>query len=77
MKQLRENGDQLITLDQIANDVRKRDETDMNREVAPLKKAEDAMLLDTSKLSMNDIINILTNEVKFRAAHLDLNVGCK
>ena len=77
LKQLRENGDQLITLDQIANDVRKRDETDMNREVAPLKKAEDAMLLDTSKLSMNDIINILTNEVKFRAAHLDLNVGCK
>ena len=77
LKQFRENGDHHITLDQIANDVRKRDETDMNRDVAPLKKAEDAMLLDTSKLSMNDIINILANEVKFRAAHLDLNVGLK
>ncbi|RPJ77211.1 MAG: (d)CMP kinase, partial [Alphaproteobacteria bacterium] len=70
LKQLRENGDQKITLSQIAEDVRKRDETDMNRSVAPLKKAEDAMLLDTSALNMADVINILSNEVKFRAAHL-------
>lgn len=70
LKQLRENGDQSITLEQIAEDVRKRDETDMNRSVAPLKKAEDAMLLDTSNLNMADVINILSNEVKFRAAHL-------
>jgi cytidylate kinase len=70
LKQLRENGDDKITLSQIAEDVRLRDETDMNRSVAPLKKAEDAMLLDTSTLNMNDIVNILSNEVKFRAAHL-------
>ena len=42
----------------------------MNRQVAPLKKAEDAMLLDTTELSLTDIISILSNEVKFRAAHL-------
>ena len=77
MKQLRENGDDKISLDQIATDVRKRDETDMNRSVAPLKKADDAMLLDTTTLAMCDIINILANEVKFRAAHLDINVGSK
>lgn len=70
LKQLQENGDHSLTLNQIAEDVRKRDETDMNRSVAPLKKAEDAMLLDTSSLNMADIINILSNEVKFRAAHL-------
>lgn len=74
LKQLRENGDMNITLTQIAEDVRKRDETDMNRAVAPLKKAEDAMLLDTSALAMGDIINILSNEVKFRAAHLGFNL---
>ena len=77
LKQLRENGDDKISLDQIATDVRKRDETDMNRSVAPLKKADDAMLLDTTTLAMCDIINILANEVKFRAAHLDINVGSK
>ncbi|MDD4973180.1 MAG: (d)CMP kinase [Bacteriovorax sp.] len=70
LKQLRENGDGKITLTQIAEDVRLRDETDMNRSVAPLKKADDAMLLDTSSLNMNDIVHILSNEVKFRAAHL-------
>lgn len=70
LKQLRENGDQSLTLAQIAEDVRKRDETDMNRSVAPLKKAEDAMMLDTSAMNMADVINVLSNEVKFRAAHL-------
>ena len=46
----------------------------MNRSVAPLKKADDAMLLDTSALSMIEIIHILSNEVKFRAAHLGFNL---
>lgn len=70
LKQLRENGDDKVTLDQIKEDVRKRDETDMNRAFAPLKKADDALLLDTSDLKMDAVINILANEVKFRAAHL-------
>ena len=74
LKQLRENGDQKITLAQIAEDVRLRDETDMNRSVAPLKKAEDAILLDTTLLKMDDIIHIISNEVKFRAAHLGFNL---
>ncbi len=75
LKQLQESGDQNVTIDQIKDDVRKRDETDMNRVVAPLKKAEDAMLLDTSHLNLEDIIKILSNEVKFRAAHHGFNVG--
>lgn len=70
LKQLQEGGDQNVSIEQIKNDVRKRDETDMNREVAPLKKADDAMMLDTTKLSLTDIVNILSNEVKFRASHL-------
>jgi len=74
LKQLRENGDNKITLNQIAEDVRKRDETDMNRAVAPLKKAEDAIALDTSALSLNEIIQIISNEVKFRGAHLGFNI---
>ena len=69
LKQLQEGGDHSITLEQIKDDVRKRDETDMNRVVAPLKKADDATLLDTTELNLIDTINILSNEVKFRAAH--------
>ncbi len=74
LKQLRENGDTTITLSQIIEDVRLRDETDMNRSVAPLKKAEDALLLDTSNLELKDVIHILSNETKFRAAHLGFNL---
>ena len=74
LKQLRELGDEDVSLSQVAEDVRKRDETDMNRAFAPLKKAEDAMLLDTSNLAMGDIINIIANEVKFRAAHLGFKI---
>lgn len=75
LNQLNESGDVGLTLEQIKADVRKRDETDMNREVAPLKKAEDATLLDTSELGLDDIVNILANEVKFRAAHLGFSLG--
>ena len=70
LKQLQVGGDLSVSLEQIKDDVRKRVDTDTNREVAPLKKAEDAMMLDTTELSLTDIVNILSNEVKFRAAHL-------
>lgn len=74
LKQLQESGDMKVTLEQIKDDVRKRDETDMNRVVAPLKKADDAMLLDTTELDLVNTINILSNEVKFRASHLGFNL---
>ncbi len=39
-------------LDALVADIRARDERDMNRPVAPLKRAEGAALLDTSDLSI-------------------------
>jgi cytidylate kinase len=70
LKQLFEKGDTAITLDQVSADVKIRDDKDINRAVAPLKKAEDAFLLDTTNLSLPDVIRILSNDVKFKAAHL-------
>jgi len=46
----------------VTADIKKRDERDQNRASAPLKMADDAALLDTTKLD---------REVAFRAA-LDL-----
>jgi len=37
-------------------DIRARDERDSHRAVAPLKQAEDALLLDTSELDVDDAI---------------------
>lgn len=74
LNQLIANGDLSLTLDQVIKDVLKRDETDSNRQFAPLKKAEDAMPLDTTNLAMSDIINIMSNEVKFRTSHLGFSI---
>lgn len=74
LKQLRENGDQSISLEQIIEDVKKRDETDSNRSVAPLKKASDATLLDTSNLAMAEIILLLAKQVKEKASSLGFSI---
>ncbi len=43
-------------LDVIIADIEKRDEADMNREVSPLKQAEDAVLLDSSDLTIDQVV---------------------
>ncbi len=42
--------------DQIKADIRARDERDMNREIAPLKQAKDAMLIDSSDLGIEEVV---------------------
>ena len=44
------------TYDQVLADLKARDERDMNRAEAPLKPAPDSVLLDTSKMSIDDAI---------------------
>lgn len=45
-----------VTLLEIADDLRRRDERDRNRAAAPLVPAEDATLLDTSDMDRDDAI---------------------
>lgn len=40
----------------IKDEIAKRDYRDMNREFAPLKKADDAIEIDTSTLSINEVV---------------------
>ena len=44
-------------MDDLLRDLRERDERDSNRAVAPLKPAADAMLLDTSSLSVDQAVD--------------------
>lgn len=41
--------------EQIAEDIAKRDEQDMNRDIAPLKQAEDAVLVDSSYMTIDEV----------------------
>ena len=43
-------------LKEIEADIRQRDERDMNREFSPLRQAEDAVLLDSSDLTVEEVI---------------------
>lgn len=46
-------------LDEIEKDIIERDYRDMNRETSPLKKADDAVELDTSDLDINGVVNAM------------------
>ena len=63
--ELKEKG-QTADLDQIEQDIKARDEQDMNREVSPLRQAEDAVLLDTSALNVEESLAALQAIVKER-----------
>ena len=43
--------------DEIARDITERDERDMTREIAPLKKAEDAILVDSSDMTIDEVVS--------------------
>ena len=43
-------------LSQIEADIIERDERDMNREIAPLKQAEDAVLVDSSDMNIEEVV---------------------
>ena len=48
--------DPSLTLETVTNELRRRDERDQNREEAPLKPAADAELIDTSKLTPEEVL---------------------
>ncbi|MDO5124650.1 MAG: (d)CMP kinase [Eubacteriales bacterium] len=53
-----------VSYDDVLRDVKERDFNDMNRPIAPLKPAEDSILVDTSELSLEESIRLLINTIK-------------
>ena len=54
--ELKEKGED-CDLEQIARDIKERDERDMNRETAPLKQADDAILVDSSYMTIPEVVS--------------------
>ncbi len=57
-------ADQIVALGDIQKDVTKRDESDMNRDAGALKKAPDAVLVDTTDLSIDDVVEKLLGYIE-------------
>lgn len=55
------------TLEQVLNDLNRRDYQDSHRAVSPLKMAEDAVLLDTSELDFEQSVRKVTELAKAAA----------
>lgn len=62
-KELVEKGEN-VTYDEVLEDVNKRDYQDSHREIAPLKPSEDSIMLDTSKLNLDESIELVIKTIK-------------
>jgi cytidylate kinase len=47
------------SLESVEKEIRERDERDKNREVAPLVPAEDAVVIDTTNLNVDEVVEIM------------------
>ncbi|MDG1818514.1 MAG: (d)CMP kinase [Porticoccaceae bacterium] len=59
-KELLEKGEN-VSLPALVEQVRSRDERDMNREASPLRSAEDAIEIDTSEMSIQEVTDKVLN----------------
>ena len=62
-QELVEKGQQ-VTFEEVLNDVLQRDYNDSHREIAPLKQADDAVLLDTSGYTLEKSIEEVVRIIK-------------
>ncbi len=66
MRRYKELKEQNIVcdLDQIEQDIIDRDYQDMHREIAPLCQAEDAVLIDSSDMTIDEVVKAITDLCK-------------
>ncbi len=64
-KELIEKG-QDADFDKIEADIIERDERDMNRSIAPLKQADDAVLVDSSDMTIEEVVEVICSEKEKR-----------
>lgn len=48
-----------ITMEQLIQDMTRRDKLDQEREISPLRQAEDAVLLDTTYLNLEEVVDVI------------------
>ena len=63
-----------IPVTEIKNNLKNRDQIDSSREVSPLIKAEDAIVVDTSYVTIEEQVDIILQEVKRSAKNLGIDV---
>ncbi len=55
-----------ISLEEVRQEIRDRDERDRNRDIAPLRRADDAITLDTTEKTIDEQVAFVVDRVKAR-----------
>ena len=50
----------------IEADIRSRDERDMTREISPLRKADDAVEVDSSNMTIDEVVDAISDIIEDR-----------
>lgn len=62
LKQLQGKGFD-VNFDQLLNEIRERDDRDRNRPVAPLRPAEDALVVDSTSMTIDEVVDTIYRHV--------------
>ncbi len=67
LTELRDKG-KAVEAEQLRCELSDRDQKDLTRTVGPLKKAEDAIMLDSTSLSIEDVVDSMLNIIQAKRA---------
>ncbi|MGY3775911.1 (d)CMP kinase [Helcococcus sueciensis] len=60
-RRLEQSDNPNLSFESVLNDIIRRDEFDSNRKITPLIKADDAILIDSTNLSIEEVIKLMIN----------------
>jgi cytidylate kinase len=53
-----------VSYNGIFQDIKKRDHDDSSRKIAPLKPAEDARIIDTTEMTIEEVLDRISREIE-------------
>ena len=59
-----------VTLEETLREMNERDRRDQKRTLSPLRKAEDAMVIDSTSLGVDAVVDRIVNEIKNKMAQI-------
>lgn len=66
LAELEAAGKDAPSFEEVKHQIAERDQNDASRAVAPLKKADDAVELDTSRMTLDEVVSAMEREVRSR-----------
>lgn len=73
-KEFEEKGIE-VSINDVKDNLIIRDKIDSTREVSPLTKAEDAIVVDTSKVTIQEQVDIILDKIRIIAAEKNINLN--